>query len=124
MAEDDDEMRSLLACTLRHDGFQIIEARNGLELVDHLTAWLGGQEPSPVDLIVTDIQMPCCTGMDVLAELSGIRSRPPVVLITAFGDPRTHAAAAALGAAAVLDKPFDIDELRVVLFRILQDSTH
>lgn len=125
VAEDDEEMRGLLALTLRHDGFEVVEVSNGLELVDHLTHWLGGQDATaPVDLIVTDVQMPCCSGLDALEELSGVRHRPPVVLITAFGDARTHAAAMALGAAAVLDKPFDLDVLRGLLFRILKEGAH
>jgi DNA-binding NtrC family response regulator len=109
VAEDDDDMRALLAATLRHDGFEVVEARNGLELLDHVAPWLAGKEPP---------QMPCFTGLEILEGLAEVRRRPAVVLITAFGDHRTHAAARSLGAAATFDKPFDLDDLRSVLFNL------
>ncbi|MCC6552559.1 MAG: response regulator [Polyangiaceae bacterium] len=119
VAEDDDDMRALLASTLRQDGFEVIEARNGLELLDHVAPWLGGEEPPrPIDVIITDVQMPCFTGLEILAGLAEVRCRPSVILITAFGDHRTHADARALGAAATFDKPFDLDDLRTVLFHL------
>ncbi|AKT36567.1 response regulator [Chondromyces crocatus] len=125
VAEDDHEMRSLLALTLRSDGFEVIEARNGLEFMDQLTPWIGGDlQKAPVDVIVSDIQMPCLTGLDVLAGLSAIRHCPPVVLMTAFGDASTHSSAASLGAVAVLDKPFELDELRALLYRVLKTQAH
>ncbi|AUX29528.1 MULTISPECIES: response regulator [Sorangium] len=120
VAEDDDEMRALLASTLKCDGFEVVEAKNGLELLDYLLPWFSGREPpAHVDAIVSDIQMPCFTGMEVLAGLSAVRRRPPIVLITAFGESSTHALARSLGAAAVLDKPFDLDALRGVMSRVI-----
>lgn len=120
VAEDDDEMRALLASTLRLDGFEVLEAKNGLELVDHIVPWLAGREPpAPIDVIVSDVQMPCFTGMEVLSGLSELRRRPAVVLITAFGDSATHEQARRLGAVTVLDKPFDLDDLRGVLSHVV-----
>lgn len=120
VAEDDDAMRALLASILKQDGFEVVETRNGIELLEHLLPWFSGREPpAPVDAIVSDIQMPCFTGMEVLAGLSQVRCGPPVVLITAFGESSTHALARSLGAVAVLDKPFDLDELRTVLCRVI-----
>ncbi|EYF06622.1 response regulator [Chondromyces apiculatus] len=125
VAEDDHEMRSLLALTLRHDGFEVVEARNGMEFMEHLTPWLGGAQPlAPVDVIVSDVQMPCLSGLEVLAGLSAIRHCPPVVLMTAFGDAQTHSSAASLGAVAVLDKPFDVDALRALLCSVLEQGAN
>jgi two-component system, response regulator, stage 0 sporulation protein F len=122
IAEDDDDMRLMLATTLRCDGFEVSEARNGLELLDKVAPWLGGKEPpAPIDVILSDVQMPCFTGLEILAGLSEVRRRPAVILMTAFGDARTHALARSLGAAALFDKPFDLDDLRSALFH-LQDA--
>jgi CheY-like chemotaxis protein len=119
LAEDDDDMRLTLAAALRGDGFEVSEARNGLELLDCVAPWLGGQEPpTPIDAIVTDIQMPCFSGMEILEGLAELRRRPPVILITAYGDPHLHATARGLGASAVFEKPFEIDDLRSVLFNL------
>lgn len=123
VAEDDDDMRLLLATTLRHDGFDVLEARNGLELLDQVAPWLAGKAPpQPIDVIITDVQMPCFSGLEILAGLAEVRSRPAVILITAFGDHRIHATARGLGAAATFDKPFDLDDLRSVLFNLAPPS--
>ena len=71
---------------------------------------LEGKEAS-IDLVVTDIRMPGLTGLEVLESLFDRHGHPPVICMTAFGDPETHALAGRLGAAAVFDKPFDIDIL-------------
>ena len=123
IAEDDEEMRLMLAMTLRRDGFEVTEARNGLELLDQIAPWLAGLEPPvPIDVIISDVQMPCFTGLEILEGLSEVRCKPAVILITAFGDPRTHAAARSLGAAATFDKPFDLDDLRSALFSLQEDA--
>ncbi|MGH7895930.1 MAG: response regulator, partial [Candidatus Binatia bacterium] len=59
--------------------------------------------------------------MDVLAVLNAAAWRTPVVLITAFGDDETHAEGRALGAAAVIDKPFEMSTLASTLSRLLSD---
>jgi CheY-like chemotaxis protein len=119
VAEDDDDMRALLVATVQQDGFEVLEARNGLELLDQVAPWLAGKVPPvPIDVIITDVQMPCFTGLEILAGLAEVRRRPAVILITAFGDHRTHAMARSLGAAAMFDKPFDLDDLRSVLFNL------
>ena len=67
--------------------------------------------PEEFDVIVSDIRMPGVSGLSVLAGLREIEGIPPIILITAFGDEETHAEADRLGAAAVLDKPFEMATL-------------
>jgi len=62
--------------------------------------------------------LPGFTGLELLAELRKSDWAFPVVLITAFGDETLHLEGKRLGAAMVLDKPFDIEEL-VVAVRLL-----
>lgn len=116
LAEDDEYMRRLLAAGLRRDGFEVIEAANGAELVA-LLGTLVRQSPDgrAVDLIVSDIRMPWANGLRVLEMLRRSDWATPVILITAFGDGETHAEARRLGAAAVFDKPFEIDDLRTAV---------
>jgi DNA-binding NtrC family response regulator len=112
LAEDDDRLRELLALRLRRARFDVVEATNGADLLEHiadLVADTGGRPP--LDVIVTDIRMPMFSGIDALAELRWIAARVPVIVITAFGDAKTHAEVERLGAAAVFDKPFDLDTL-------------
>ena len=109
LAEDDYELRELLACVLRADGHEVVEARDGNELWQLLSK----QDPAgPFALVVSDVRMPGLTAFDVLAKLQRAVAQTPVILITAFGDQTTHLRALRLGASRVFDKPFDCDELR------------
>jgi DNA-binding response OmpR family regulator len=110
VAEDDAEMRRLVARALRRDGWEVSEASNGSELLE-LLEW-AGRLGDPVDLVVTDVRMPGVSGLQALDWLRRVRDwSAPIIVITAFGDQRTHSLASQLGA-QVLDKPFELDELR------------
>ena len=75
------------------------------------------------DLIVSDIQMPGFTALDILAGLRRTLSHTPVILITAFGDPLVRHKAERLGAVCVFDKPFDIGDLRSAVVHALARRT-
>lgn len=109
LAEDDTEMRRLLASALRSDRYEVVEAADGKELIDQVSdSIIKGQ---PVDCIVTDVRMPRLTGTEALRFIKGAGLLIPVIVITAFGDYDTRVDAWLLGAAAVLDKPFEIELL-------------
>jgi CheY-like chemotaxis protein len=121
LAEDDPELRRLLAARLRKEGFDVREAADGRQLGDLLRAATQrqtGAEPS-IDLVLSDVRMPGRSGLDVLAELSEARKHVPFVLLTAFGDDSTCAEARRLGAAALIDKPVDLDDLCGTLFCLM-----
>ena len=63
--------------------------------------------------------MPGWTGLQMLAGMTNVPGHPSVVLMTAFGSADFHSQAQALGAAAILDKPFDVDLLRAMVDTIL-----
>ena len=63
------------------------------------------------DCIVTDIHMPGISGLDLVKRLAAVGSITPVVLITARSDTNLEAKAAAAGAACLLRKPFEINDL-------------
>lgn len=123
LAEDDAEVRRLLASALEKDGHEIVLLRDGAALVAALSVPQilepGFRTP---DLVITDHRMPLLTGLDALSMLRRGGWTIPVLLITAFGDPLTHQDARRLGAAAVLDKPFDLLEFRVVVATLLSMS--
>jgi CheY-like chemotaxis protein len=120
VAEDDREMRVLVAEALRRDGYQVLEATNGSELVDLLgSAVLRGHDLEPIDLIISDIRMPGWNGLAVLRHLRRADWAMPFILITAYGDNDTHQEAKRLGAVAVFDKPFDIDDLRTLVLNVM-----
>jgi DNA-binding response OmpR family regulator len=113
LAEDDKEMRTLLAHALMSFGYEVVACPDGVDMLTHLAAFLmpRDQVHESFDLIISDIRMPGVTGMEVLQGKPKRADFPPMILITAFGDDETHAQAAQYGVAAMFDKPFDVDEL-------------
>jgi len=104
-------MRSLLTLSLRRAGFRVTACRDGSDLLSYLTPFILHEQPVEFDLIVSDIRMPLITGLEILEDLPQREGFPPIILITAFGDEHTHERARDLGAAAMLDKPFQMEEL-------------
>lgn len=111
LAEDNHEMRTLLSMSLRKNGYKVTEFADGRGMLDYYFSTNPAQKEAALDLIISDIRMPFLTGMEILEGLHNCEGFPPVILITAFGDEETHKQAYLLGAAAVFDKPFDIEEL-------------
>jgi two-component system response regulator PilR (NtrC family) len=106
-------MRRLVADALRKDGYTVYEAEDGGRLLVRVTAHYAHPE-SDVDLIVSDIRMPICSGLDILQGLRDAHWKLPVILMTAFGDDATRARAEGLGA-ILFDKPFALDDLRTAV---------
>jgi DNA-binding response OmpR family regulator len=117
LAEDDSAMRALVAEPLREDGYGVLEARDGAELIRASYQFKAAKVP--LHLIITDVRLPGFTGIEVLEYLRAAGVEVPVIVMTAFGDDATHAQARALDAVMVLDKPFDVDELRAAVARLL-----
>ncbi len=111
LAEDDREMRSLLAGALRGHGYEVTECSNGWTLLGILRSFLHGHLREEVNLIISDIRMPGFSALDALRCIPRADGFPPIILITAFGDEKTHAQAEAFGVAALFDKPFEVDDL-------------
>ena len=96
----------------------MLETDDGIGLCNYIDDYRDDIDPWPpsvpfseIDLIVSDIRMPYITGMQVLRELRERDDAPPMILITAFGSDALHAKAERLGAVAVFDKPFDVEDL-------------
>jgi DNA-binding response OmpR family regulator len=128
LAEDDDEMRALLAWRLRKDGYEVTECDHGIDLINRIDPLDSPGESDEFDLVISDIRMPGITGLEVLEDVRHCGTEcPPVILITAFGDQETHQQARRLGAAALFDKPFDFNELLLKVYQLMSgiqcDST-
>lgn len=91
--------------------------------VGHVTCALGGPALRALldqvrdgsihtpDLLVTDVRMPDFCGFQALRFIARHQLPLRVILVTAFGDRATHVQARALGAACLIDKPFDAERL-------------
>jgi len=78
---------------------------------------LASQKP---DLLLLDIEMPGETGLDFLRELKSKESSPLVIMITAYGSEKVAVEAMKSGAYDYLPKPFEVDELRLVVEKALE----
>jgi DNA-binding response OmpR family regulator len=116
IAEDDSELRSLMALALEADGYDVHQVEDGWELVELLG------ELCRVDVIISDVRMPRGGGLEALVEFRQCNWSTPFVLITAFGSADLHQEALELGASAVFDKPFEMDELRGLVRRLVPRS--
>ncbi len=119
VADDDPEMRRLVSDTLRRDAYDIVEEPDGGRLLVRVAAqYQKGGEALPVDLIVSDIRMPVCTGLDILKGMRDAHWGTPVVLMTAFADDEVTRRAALLGA-TLFNKPFQMGDLRKAVKALL-----
>jgi CheY-like chemotaxis protein len=102
VTEDDDAYRKVLRTVLHRAGYEVVEARDGTEAVAYV------RRESP-DLIVTDILMPGCDGIETMMAVRQLRPGMRVIAISGGG--RIHPAdflhmASKLGARRTLAKPF------------------
>ena len=115
VAEDDEQFRAMLCKTLRQGGYDVVEARDGCELGEVVNSLLlRPQGEAVVELVIADVRMPGASGLNVLSELRRSDWNTPVLLMTAFADAELTREARRLGA-MVLDKPFDLQELLLLV---------
>ena len=114
VVDDDDDMRALVAMTLRREGIEVIEARTGLQVLDYVMRVIRERKPQP-DLVVSDARMPGVNGISLLESLRGVGCSVPVVFMTAYGGEGFRENAERLGASYVLEKPLDSDALAEVV---------
>jgi DNA-binding NtrC family response regulator len=124
LVEDDEDLRTLVAALLRKEDLLVIETQNGAEMMAALAlANLHGSESRRNLLIVTDFRLPIMDGLSAIRSAREHGTCAPFILMTGFGDPAVHAEASRLGALAVLDKPFDLDQLRSAVLRFARSRT-
>jgi two-component system, OmpR family, response regulator RpaA len=115
VVEDDGQMRRLIAARLHARGYDVVEAEDGVDLLGWMGSVMWTPEDTPLDAIVTDVILPDLTALEVLAALRVRDAAIPIILVTGVTDEQVHQEAYALGASAILTKPFDFDELGTLL---------
>jgi DNA-binding response OmpR family regulator len=121
VAEDDAQMRRLVADVLLKEGYDVEELSDGKELLLRVVeAFLPHHRHSGIDVVVTDMRMPFCSGLDVLKKLRVAHRSTPVLVMTAFGEEGLRHRVRELGG-LLLDKPFTPQALRAGV-RLLFDG--
>jgi two-component system response regulator PilR (NtrC family) len=108
VVEDERSMRDLLALMLRKEGYAVETADSGTQGASRLA-----KDPA-YDLMITDVSMPGMTGLELLRHARRVSPDTSVILMTAYGSKETAIEALNEGAAYYVEKPFDLDEIKVV----------
>jgi len=117
LVEDEARLRALLADALRDEGHEVVECGNPLEAQRLL-------DERPFDVLIADNLMPELTGVELIRALvssTPAPERPQILMMTAHATIESAIEAMKLGALDYLLKPFEVDELLVVVKRALED---
>ena len=118
LVEDEDLVRELVSSILSRQGFDVHEARDGieaLELLDRLDR--------PVDLLITDIVMPRMGGRELADRVAARLPRVKTVLISGYSDDRPAADEVARPGSVFVSKPFSPDSLRRAVDEVMREDT-
>ncbi len=112
LVEDKAELRQMLKLALEKAGFRVQEASEGTEASRLLHS-------QPYSLVLTDLKLPGCSGLDLLRQVQEIDPGLPVVLMTAYGSIEEAVRAMKEGAYDFIQKPVDLEHLKLLLERAL-----
>ena len=113
LLDDDELIVSMLSRALKKDGYEIKSELETDGVVNKIRTW------SP-DVVMLDINMPDQSGIDILQELKRKEIDTQVVMLSADDTAETAVKAMKLGAADYLTKPFNMDEVRIVISNIVE----
>jgi DNA-binding NtrC family response regulator len=110
LVEDKNELRTMLRKALERSGYTVDEAPDGTSAIQKVRA-------RRYLLVITDLKMPGASGLDVLRETKRADAAIPVILLTAFGSVEEAVTAMKEGAFDFLQKPVDLDHLKLLVQR-------
>jgi two-component system response regulator PilR (NtrC family) len=108
VVDDEQSMRELLSIMLTKEGYGVVTADGRAQAAALLATHV-------VDMVITDVRLRDGDGIEILRHVKAASPETVVIVMTAFGTTETAVAARKLGAEAYVLKPFDVDELRIVV---------
>jgi two-component system, NtrC family, response regulator AtoC len=112
VVDDEPRIRRVLEISLGDLGYRVLTASTAREA----GALLASER---VDLVLTDLQLPDRSGLDILADVRAARPELPVILITAYGTVESAVQAIRLGAFDYVMKPFRMEEIEALVERAI-----
>jgi two-component system, NtrC family, response regulator PilR len=113
VVDDESSMREMLGIMLRKEGFEVLLTESRAQAAAVLAR-------GAVEMVITDVKLPDGDGIEILRHVKAAAPETVVVVMTAFGSTQTAVAALKLGAHDYLVKPFDVEELKVVVRNALE----
>ncbi len=115
VVDDEESIREFLEIMLRKEGYEITLAEDGLKAKEFI-------QKKSFDMIISDLQMPNMTGIELLKYVRQDYPEMLFMMITAFGTTETAVEAMKMGAYDYLTKPFKIDEVRINISNALKSK--
>ena len=112
VVDDEPSIREFLQIFLKKEGYDVQIAKNGIEALESL-------KKKDFKLLISDLQMPKMTGIELLKEVQSQGLSLIFIIMTAFGTTESAVEAMKLGAYDYILKPFKIDEVRIILSKAL-----
>jgi two-component system response regulator PilR (NtrC family) len=113
VVDDERSLREVLSIMLKRAGYAVTEAADGEEAISHVNSEI-------FDLVITDLRMPKADGMAVLKAVKSSSPETVVLVITAFATADSAVDAMKLGAYDYLTKPFQVDEVQLIIRNALE----
>jgi len=113
VVDDEKSLREVLSIMLKRAGYTVTEACDGDEAIGHVNKEI-------YDLVITDLRMPKADGMDVLKAVKSSSPDTVVLVITAFATSDSAVEAMKQGAYDYLTKPFQVDEVQLIIRNALE----
>ena len=116
VVDDEESIREFLDIMLRKEGYDVTCVEDGQKAIDILAK-------KSFDMVISDLQMPNVTGMELLAHVKQNYPDLMFMMITAFGTTETAVEAMKQGAYDYVTKPFKLDEVRINISNALRSRT-
>ncbi|MCK4942806.1 MAG: sigma-54-dependent Fis family transcriptional regulator [Candidatus Aminicenantes bacterium] len=114
--DDDQSIRNMLSIVLKNEGYDVIAVESAIVALKKL-------KKEMVDLIISDIKMPEISGIELLRKVKSIDQEIPVIMITGFASTNDAVEAMKLGAEDYIIKPFNLDELKIIINKSIHRKT-
>ncbi|MCK4888842.1 MAG: sigma-54-dependent Fis family transcriptional regulator, partial [Candidatus Aminicenantes bacterium] len=108
IVDDDESIRDMLSIVLKDENYNVLTAEDGKKALIHL-------KKNKINLVISDIKMPDMDGIELLNIIKKKDEKIPVIMITGHASTNDAIEAMKIGAEQYITKPFNIDELKVVI---------
>ena len=112
VVDDELKMRRILQMALQEDGHSVTLAENGKQALEKISGL-------PFHLVIADMKMPAMGGMELLKKIKELDEKLPVIIMTAYGTVATAVEAMKHGACDYILKPFDIEEMKLIVSKAI-----
>jgi two-component system response regulator PilR (NtrC family) len=113
VVDDEKSLREVMSIMLKRAGYEVTEATDGEQAIGQVNKEI-------YDLVITDLRMPKADGMDVLKAVKSSSPDTVVLVVTAFGTADSAVEAMKHGAYDYLTKPFQVDEVQLIIRNALE----